>query len=71
MACQKLCKQGTDDIKVKVNIQAISLHYRRVKKMQGMELCISTFSLLYHSLTLFAYFWCAISTIIGANLSYS
>ena len=26
MACQKVCKQGRDDTKVKVNIQCPSLH---------------------------------------------
>ena len=43
MACQKVCKQGMNDLKVKVKIyKALSLHlctlqlYSSVKKMQGL-----------------------------------
>ena len=53
MACQKVCKQGRDDIIVKVNLQSLSLHLftlqlqTNVKTMQGCGF-VNLPSLLYH-----------------------
>ena len=53
MACQKVCKQGRDDIIVKVNLQSPILHLftlqlqTNVKTMQGCGF-VNLPSLLYH-----------------------
>ena len=60
MTCQKVCKQGRDDIIVKVNYKALSLHLftlqlqTNVKTMQG---CGFLIYLHYYIIpTLFAYY---------------
>ena len=63
MACQKVCKQGKDDIIVKVNLQSpiptsFTLQLQtNVKTMQVMmRLCKFAFTIISSLYTLFAYF---------------
>ena len=63
MARQRVCKQGRDDIKVKVNVQShiptsfdTTDSYCCVKKMQEWGLHTFTFTFV-SSLACFAYFW--------------
>ena len=46
MACQKVCKQGRDDIKVKVNNYPISTSFYSVVCTSGMGLCIFTINFI-------------------------
>ena len=67
MACQKVWKQGRDDIIVKVNLQSPipTSFYITVANWcendAGMRLCIFTFSII-SSLPCFYTFWHAIPT---------
>ena len=53
MACQKVCKQGRDDMKVKVNIQ------NPIPKDVGIRLCIFTFLALQFTKTVSGLFYSA------------
>ena len=67
MACQKVCKQGRDDIIVKVNLQSPipTSFYITVANWcendAGMRLCIFTFTII-SSLPCLHTFWHAIPT---------
>ena len=61
MACQKVCKQGRDDIIVKVNLQSpipISFY---IENDVGMRVCKFTFTII-SSLPCLHTFWHAIPT---------
>ena len=67
MACQKVCKQGRDDIIVKVNLQCpipTSFYITVTNKCEndaGMRLCKFTFTII-SSLPCLHTFWHAIPT---------
>ena len=39
MACQKVCKQGRDDIIVKVNLQSLTLHRFHISLNRNVKSC--------------------------------
>ena len=55
LACQKVCKQGRDDVKVKVNIQSHTLRYSLVRKKcrEGAWYITFTFKSFYLVFTLY------------------
>ena len=61
MACQKVCEQGRDDIKVKVNVKSIptSFYTAECEKDAGTGLCTFTFTSI-SSLPCLHTFWHAI-----------
>ena len=66
MACQKVCKQGRDDIIVKVNLQSpiptrFTLQLNWCENDAGMRLCKFTFTII-SSLPCLHTFWHAIPT---------
>ena len=63
MACQKVCKQGRDDIIVKVNLQSPipTSFYITGENDAGMRLCKFTFTII-SALPSLHTFWHAIPT---------
>ena len=63
MACQKVCKQGRNDIIVKVNLQShlFTLQLQTCENDAGMRLCKFTFTII-SSLPYLHTFWHAIPT---------